>query len=136
MDINKVWHKLNASERQEIERLLATPVLPDVLKDTFPLQERFILDPSPRKILFCTRRASKSYTAGLALVHTAINNPQTNSVYISLHRDQAKRIIWNDILKAIINKYSIPAKFNETELTITFDNASIIYVLGVDDSVQ
>ena len=28
----------------------------------------------------------------------------------------------------------IPAKLNETELTITLDNGSIIYVLGVDDS--
>ena len=74
---------------------------------------------------------SKSYTAGLYLLKTALDRAGTSSVYIGLTRDQAKRIVWNDVFKSIIKKYNLPAKYNETELTITLENGSIIYVLGV-----
>jgi phage terminase large subunit len=134
MDINKTWSKLNTQERQEISRLLASPVYPDILSDTFPLQRQFIQDKSKLKALFCTRRSAKSYTAGLYLVKTALDRPATSSVYIGLTRDTAKRIVWTDVFKAILGKYKIRCRFNETELTITFPNGSIIYILGVDDS--
>lgn len=134
MDINKALSKLTPAERKELDALLKAPTLPNILADTFPLQRQFIEDKAKLKALFCTRRSAKSYTAGLYLLLTAIRRPGTSSVYIGLTRDQSKRIIWQDIFKAIIKKYNLPAKFNETELTISFSNGSVIYVLGVDDS--
>lgn len=133
-DIKKIWNRLTPAERKEVEQLLKTPTYPDILKDSFPQQTAFIRDTSKLKALLGTRRMAKSYTAGLYLIRTALERKGTSSVYIGLTRDQAKRIVWNDVFKAILKKYNIPAKFNETELTITFDNNSIIYVLGVDDS--
>lgn len=134
MDINKIWHKLTPSERAEVERLLNTPTLPDLLRDAFPLQRQFILDESKLKILFCTRRSAKSYSGALALCRTALARPQTSSVFIGLTRDSTKRIVWTDCFKAILEKHAIDCKYNETELTITFPNKSIIYCVGVDDS--
>jgi len=134
-DIQKeVWNKLTESERREISRLLKMPTLPDVLRPAFPLQRQFIDNSSKLKALFCTRRSAKSYTAGLYLIKTCLERPNTSSVYIGLTRDQAKRIVWTDVFKNIINTNKIKCKFNETELTVTFPNGSILYVLGVDDS--
>jgi hypothetical protein len=134
VDIKKVWDKLTPQERKEIDRLLQTPVIPSLLKDSFPVQTAFINDKHKLKALLGTRRMAKSYTAGLYLIKTALEKKNTSSVYIGLTRDQAKRIIWNDVFKTILKKYNVPHKLNETELTITLDNGSIIYVLGVDDS--
>jgi len=134
MDIAKVLSKLTPHERAEVERLLQAPTLPNLLRDAFPLQRQFIEDTNKLKALFCTRRSAKSYTAGLYLLHTALTRPNTSSVYVGLTRDQSKRIIWTDILKVILKGVNIDAKLNETELTVTLPNGSIIYVLGVDDS--
>jgi len=133
-DIEKVWNKLTPQEQAEVQRLLAAPLLPDLLRDSFLEQTTFINHPSKMKALLGTRRVGKSYTAGLYLLKTALERPNTSSVYIGLTRDQAKRIMWNDVLKTLLRKWSIEAKCNETELTITFSNGSILYVLGVDDS--
>ena len=134
MDIEKVWSKLTASEQKEINKLLKAKTYPNILGDTFSLQREFILDPAKLKALYCTRRSAKSYTAGLYLIKTALERPNTSSVYVGLTRDSAKRIVWTDVFKAILTKYNIVVKYQETELTITFPNGSIIYILGVDDS--
>lgn len=134
VDIKKIWSKLTPQERTEVERLLLTPTIPNLLRDSFPQQTAFIKDTHKLKALLGTRRMAKSYTAGLYLLQTALHRPGTSSVYIGLTRDQAKRIIWNDVFKTILKRYSIGAKLNETELTITLDNGSMVYVLGVDDS--
>ena len=132
--IQYAWNRMTGPERAEVRRLLKVKPIPELLDGSFDLQREFIEDDCKLKALFCTRRSAKSYTAGLYLIDTALKNPGTSSVYLGLTRDQSKRIIWQDILKAIIKKYDVPVKFNETELTVTFENGSIIYVLGVNDS--
>lgn len=131
-----IWNKLNPKEQAAINALLKAPIKPNLLKDSFPEQTAFINDSAKLKALFGTRRMAKSYTAGLYLLKTALDRPSTSSVYIALTRDTAKRIIWSDVFKTIIKKYNISAKLNESELTITLDNGSIIYILGIDDSEQ
>jgi hypothetical protein len=133
-EIDAVWNKLTAEERREINKLLKTPTIPNLLRNSFREQTNFIQHPSKMKALLGTRRVGKSFTAGIYLLHTALTRGGTSSVYIGLTRDQAKRIMWNDVFKSLINKYKLDVKINETELTITFPNGSIIYVLGVDDS--
>ena len=106
---------------------------PNALFDpAFPKQNDFIKDPAKLKALFCTRRAAKSYTAGLYLVHEALKNPGCNCLFIGLTRASAKGIIWKDILKAINKKFKLHAVFNLTELTMTLMNGSVIYISGVD----
>lgn len=102
------------------------------LSNAFPKQLEFIQDPSKQKALFCTRRSAKSFTAGLYLVLEALLNPGCNCLFIGLTRASAKAIIWKDILNAIDVKYQLNASFNQTELTMTLENGSVISATGAD----
>lgn len=130
----RVWDRLTPEERREIQILLRAPLRKNLLVDSFREQTLFIQHPSKMKALLGTRRVGKSYTAGIYLLSVALERSNTSSVYIGLTRDQAKRIMWNDVFKTLIAKFELDCKFNETELTITLGNGSIIYILGVDDS--
>jgi phage terminase large subunit len=98
----------------------------------FPQQKEFCDDPAKLKALWCTRRAAKSYTAGLYLTKEALDNPNSNNLFIGLTRDSARGIIWKDILKDINQKHKLNCSFNETSLEMTFTNGSIIKLTGVD----
>lgn len=116
---------------QEIAQTLINQSI-DVLDYNFPQQTNFIKDTAKLKTLFCTRRAAKSYTAGLYMIYEAIKNPGANCLFIGLTRDSAKGIIWKDILVHLNNKFQLGGKANLAELTMTFPNGSIIKALGVD----
>ncbi len=98
----------------------------------FPQQLKFIKDETRLKALFCTRRAAKSYTGGLYMVQEALTLPGCNILYIGLTRLSAKGIVWKDILKEIDRKHKLGCTFNETELTMTFPNGSVIWLAGCD----
>jgi len=98
----------------------------------FPQQKQFIDDPNKLKALWCTRRAAKSYTAGLYMIKECLENPGVNCLFVGLTRESAKGIIWKDILKVIDRKHRLNCTFNGTALTMTFPNSSIIWVTGVD----
>lgn len=102
------------------------------LGNAFDKQLEFINDPSKQKVLFCTRRSAKSFTAGLYLVFEALTNPGSNCLFIGLTRQSAKAIIWKDILNVINYKFHLNANFNQTDLIMTLPNGSIIAVTGVD----
>jgi phage terminase large subunit len=104
----------------------------DLFDDRFPQQKNFVDDPAKLKALWCTRRASKSYVAGLYMIKEAMTNPGTNCLFIGLTRESAKGIIWKDILKPINRKHRLGCQFNGTALTMTFPNGSVIWVTGVD----
>jgi phage terminase large subunit len=104
----------------------------DLFDNRFPQQKNFIEDPAKLKALWCTRRASKSYVAGLYMIKEAMSNPGTNCLFIGLTRESAKGIIWKDILKPINRKHRLKCQFNGTALTMTFPNGSVIWVTGVD----
>jgi phage terminase large subunit len=106
--------------------------MPVLFDPNFPQQEAFAKDPARLKALFCTRRSAKSYTAGLYLVQEALTNPGCNCLFIGLTRASSKAIVWKDILQVIDLAHELGAKFNQTELTMTFPNGSVIYVCGVD----
>lgn len=109
-------------------------VPPSFFDGKFRLQEEFISNPAKFKALFATRRFGKSYTGGLYLVKEAFENPGTAVLYIALTRISAEGIMWRDVLKAINRKYKLRMKFNETKLTATLPNGSVIYLMGVDSS--
>ena len=106
----------------------------DILNDSdvFEQQRQFITDTSKLKALFCTRRSAKSFTAGLYLVQQALANPGCNCLFIGLTRASAKAIIWKDILRVLDRKHKLGARPNQTDLTMTLPNGSVIAVTGVD----
>lgn len=104
----------------------------DLKSVAFPQQLKFIADSARLKALFCTRRAAKSYTGGLYLIQEALANPGCNCLFIGLTRLSAHGIVWKDILKVIDRQFSLNIKFNETLLTATLPNGSVIYVAGAD----
>ena len=115
----------------------AAKIDPNSLFDpNFPHQTAFIHDPARLKALFCTRRAAKSYTAGLYMVYEALTNPGANCLFIGLTRLSALGIIWKDILKDINRRFGLKAKFNESNLTMTLSNGSVILVTGADSSEE
>ncbi len=105
---------------------------PNLLDTNFEKQNAFIEDSARLKAGFCTRRAGKSYGAGLYLFQEALANPGVSCLYIALTRDSAKKIMVKDVLNPINRKYKIGARLNKTELTYSLPNGSIIYLLGAD----
>jgi phage terminase large subunit len=129
---------MNAATAKKIlaKRKSGFALAPLLFDPSFPQQKQFVDDPAKLKALFCTRRAAKSYTAGLYLCYEALMNPGVNLLFIGLTRLSAKGIIWKDILRVIHKKHKLRAKFNLAELTMTFPNGSVIYVGGVDVSEE
>lgn len=114
-------------------RAQATPINPqDLFNPLFPQQWNFVSDPAKLKAIFCTRRAAKSFTAGLYMVYEALTNPGCNCLFIGLTRSSAKSIIWKDILRVINKTHKLKAQFNQAELSMTLPNGSVIKITGVD----
>lgn len=109
---------------------------PDILGhlDNFQQQRDFISHPAKLKALFCTRRSAKSFTGGLYLIDEALKNPGCNVLFIGLTRGSAKAIVWKDVLRALDRTHNIGARPNQTELSLTLPNESVIYVAGVDST--
>ena len=83
----------------------------------------------------CSVRAGKTVTCAADLVYTSINKPNIVSLYITLARSSAKRIVWPD-LHRICEQFHVDAEFNESELSITFPNKSVIYCSGAKDASE
>ncbi len=105
---------------------------PKWLNPDFKSQNNFITDPAKLKAVQCTRRAGKSYGAGLYAFKEAYENPGVSIVIVGLTRDSIKRIFMKDILSVINNTYKLQARPNLSDLTWTLPNGSVIYLLGVD----
>lgn len=103
----------------------------------FDKQLAFVEDPAPFKVAVCSRRAGKTTACAAHLVHTAINNPKTTSLYITLTGTSGKRIIWKEF-KNLLDRFKLEkeAKLNEVELSVTFVNGATIYIVGAGDSAE
>jgi len=84
----------------------------------------------------CTRRAGKSYGAGLKLFKAAYETPNCSVLYVAKTRQSAKNIMCKDILSKINRDLGLGATFNKSELTFTLPNGSVIYLLGIDNSEE
>lgn len=101
----------------------------------FDKQLKFVLDPRPFKVAVCSRRAGKSVACAADLVDTAIKNPQTVCLYITLARTSAKRILWPELVK-LNDKYKLGMTPDLIELSMTFPNGSVIYCTGAKDASE
>lgn len=101
----------------------------------FDKQLEFVEDPNPFKVAVCSRRSGKTIACAAHLMHTAINNPDTICLYITLSRNNAKKLIWRE-MKKINDKYALKAIEDQTELSLSFPNGSIVYLSGCKDQSE
>ena len=101
----------------------------------FGKQKDFVLDKSDFAVACTGRRSGKTIACCADLVSTALSRDRVNCLYLTLNRLSAKRIIWPDLVR-INREYSLGAKINESELTLTFPNESVIYISGASDSAE
>lgn len=84
------------------------------------------------RVLVAGRRFGKSRLAETELVEMALTKPGSRSVYMAPSRVQAKQILWQGLKERLPPDW-IQSK-NETALTITLINGSIIQLAGADYS--
>lgn len=102
----------------------------------FDKQLEFVNDPRSFKTAVCSRRSGKTYACAAHLIHTALKYPGTRSLYITLSRNNAKKIIW-PVLQQILIDNKIRARSDLTELSIKLEeNDSVIYVSGANDMAE
>ena len=70
--------------------------------------------------------------AALYLLKEGWDHPGVSCLYIALTRQSARLILWKDCLKVIDRKLGLGCVFNETDLTCTLPNGSVIYLSGAD----
>lgn len=99
----------------------------------FDKQLAFVRDPNPNKVAVCSRRSGKTTACAADLVYTAINHENVVCLYITLSRNNAKKIIWKEI-KTINRTYDLKGEENLSELSMTFPNGSVIYLSGAKDT--
>lgn len=112
------------------------PFVPFNLQDfLFDKQLKFVEDPRPFKIAVCSRRSGKTIACAADLIHTALATPEINCLYITLSRNNAKKIIWRELQK-INQKYKLGGVEDATELSIALPNKSVIYLSGAKDASE
>ncbi len=104
-------------------------------KFLFNKQLEFVNDTSPFKTAVCSRRAGKTVSCAAHLIEVATQNEGVVCLYITLSRNNAKKLIWPELLR--INRvYNLGGSPDNTELSIKFDNNSVIYASGAKDRVE
>lgn len=97
----------------------------------FDKQLEFINHPSRFKTACCGGRAGKTVADAAYLFKSAQEKKGSVSLYITLSRTNAKKLIWPEILK-INENYKLGAKVNESDLSVRLANGSFIYASGAD----
>jgi hypothetical protein len=101
----------------------------------FKEQLDFVNDPSPFKTAVCSRRSGKTVSCAADLINTALLYPDTVSLYVTLSRNNAKKIIWPELLK-INREYDLKGEPDNTEPSLKFPNGSMIYCSGAKDRTE
>jgi hypothetical protein len=130
--------KLNISRQEALEELarrrgiLPTPGQFRIEQYLFDKQLKFVQDPAPFKVAVTTRRAGKTISCVADLTSTALANEGCIVLYVTLSRKNAKRLVWPEFKK--LNRiYQLGAEVNESDLTLTYPNGSVAYILGAAD---
>lgn len=131
-------NRLAAEEAARRGRLAAaTPRVPDVLAGAFPQQRACLLDPSPFKAEFCTRRAAKTYTWGLEAIHDSLTHPRARYLFLGLVRDEARSMFWVDVLQDVHARYPhLEMRFNEARLEVAMPNGATIRIGSADANAE
>lgn len=123
----------NTTTKEDVDKFLAHKF--NVTRFLFDKQLQFVQDPSPFKIAVCSRRAGKTEACAADLTDTAIKNKDVICLYITLAASNAKKLIWKK-LKEINKTYNLNGVVNDTELSITYPNGSVVYCSGAKDASE
>lgn len=85
-----------------------------------------------RTVAACAgRRGGKSFCAAAKGLDVCVSTPNVAAVYIAATRASAKRMVWRAALD-LNRDYQLEGVPNLADLTLTFPNGSVFYVLQVD----
>lgn len=129
----KIVVRPNTTTKDDQDKFLAYKF--SLSKFLFDKQLAFVEDPAPFKIAVCSRRSGKTVACAAHLIDTAIKHKDIICLYITLAASNAKKLIWKE-LKAINKNYKLGGVANDTELSLTFPNGSIVYCSGAKDSSE
>lgn len=101
----------------------------------FPQQLSFVQDPSFFKMAITSRRAGKTVSCAVDLLHAAASTPECEVLYITLSRKNAKGLVWRE-LKKLNRQYELNWKANESDLTLESPEGSMVYCSGAKDRTQ
>lgn len=125
-------------EKQKIEELLARARKATTkfhLEDyCFDKQLEFIRHPSRWKTACCGGRAGKTVADAAYLTHTALAKPRSVALYLTLSRNNAKKLIWPE-LKIINDRFKLGGIVNESDLSLKYGQ-SFIYASGASTKVE
>ncbi len=113
----------------------STPVPFNVRDYLFEQQQRFKFDTARFKVAVCSRRSGKTVACAGDLVDVAVKHANVVCLYITLSRKNAKRIIWPELNK-LNREHKLGGRVDNTELSITFPNGSVIYCSGAKDTSE
>jgi hypothetical protein len=97
----------------------------------FAEQLAFVREPGRFATACCSVRSGKTTSCAADLINTCLEMPGTTSLYITLSRISAKKIVLPE-LRRLLKKYGIKAKVNLVDLTIALENGSNIYLSGAN----
>jgi hypothetical protein len=110
----------------------------DLGKILFDKQYEALSDPSPFKVLICSRRAGKSTGIAAKMVKDASEAPKDlpgTELYVTGSRTDAKKIVWSEI-KRLSKEKGLNGVPNESELVMHFPNGSLIRLAGAKDKAS
>jgi hypothetical protein len=122
---------LTQRERGELDSLVAGPRL-DLASVLFDQQAAFATSTEPFVTALCSRRAGKSVGVAAWLAEGPLLNPRAPSLYLTLTRGSAKRIIWHTLLD-LNDKYRLGYEPNESDLILKRNGRAAVYLAGVDN---
>lgn len=122
--------KIKLLIEEKKRRDLPPPPPPDVLSAAQDYQKEFILDPSRRKAVLGARRVAKSFTFGIQLLHTCLNNKSVKCLYFGKTHEVAQNIMWLDIIFNLCERFDIKHVYNKNLQRVTFENKSSITLTG------
>jgi hypothetical protein len=98
----------------------------------FPEQAAFATSVDSFVTAVCSRRAGKSVGVASWLAEGPLLNAKAPSLYLTLTRGNAKRILWNTLLD-LNDKYRLGYEPNESDLLFKRNGRPAIYLAGVDN---
>jgi len=143
MSLIPVDELLAELERRRRPKKPATPIPPPealqrLIADLHPKQRAFVCDPARRKAALCSRRAGKSWGIAVWLLEGGYSDPGGLSVYIVRSKGDARRILWDETLRVISERYELNLWLREidNQLMVVLPNGHKIWLAGCKDSSE
>ena len=125
--------RLEPRQQWEYLALLEQRPVP-LTQGMFPEQRAFVESAARKMVLYCTRRAAKTYSIGQLLVKRALENPGSLSLYLGMTQDTAWDAIGEPVFRVLNRVHKLKSVFHLSKpRAISLGNRSWIRVIGVDN---